>query len=82
MFFIMEIQKQSDGTSAYLMQTATTREEAEAKFHGILQYAATSTLYAHSACIVSDEGVMVKKECYYHIEKPTPEPEPEEVSEE
>lgn len=82
MFFIMEIQKQSDGTSAYLMQTADTREEAEAKFHGILQYAATSTLYAHSACIISDEGSMVKKECYRHRDIPTPEPDPEEASEE
>lgn len=76
MFFIIEIQRQHDGTAAHIMQTAATREQAEAIFHGILQFAATSTLAAHSAAILSDEANLVKRECYYHA-APTPEPEDE-----
>ena len=78
MFFIIEIQKNHDGTAAHLMQTAETRDAAEAKFHGILQYAAMSSLAAHSVVILSDEGHLVKRECYYHA-APEPEPEPEPV---
>lgn len=76
MFFVIEIQRQHDGTAAHIMQTAATREQAEAIFHGILQFAATSTLAAHSAAILSDEANLVKRECYYHA-APAPEPEPE-----
>ena len=76
MFFIIEIQKQHDGTAAHLIQTAASRDQAEAVFHGILQFAAQSTLAAHSAVILSDEGNLVKRECYYHA-APASEPEPE-----
>lgn len=66
MFYIIEIQTQADGSSAHIMKTAQNRNEAEGKYHGILQYAATSKVYIHSAAILTEEGVNIKNECYRH----------------
>ena len=82
MYYILEVQKQADGSSARLIKTADTREEAESKFHEILQYAAVSKVYAHSAAIISDEANLVKRECYYHYDVPEELPEPEQDPEE
>ena len=66
MFYIVEIQKQADGTFAHLVQTAETRNEAESRYHGVLSFAAVSELPQHSAIVFSDEGFPVLHQCYKH----------------
>ena len=77
MYYIIELQTNIDGTGAHLVQTDTDRNSAEAKYHGVLQFAAVSNVYKHSATIIDEEGVSVMHQCYVHeppiIEDETPE---------
>ena len=77
MFIVLEIQQQQDGTVSILpAQTAETKDEAMSKYHGILQYAAVSTLRRHTCIVMDSSGMYYAKECYEHYQ-----PEPEEMSE-
>ena len=69
MYYIVEIQKNADGSCAHLVQTAPTRNEAESKYHGVLSVAAVSALAAHSAIVFSDEGFPILNQCYTHEEE-------------
>lgn len=76
-FFVIEFQETADGAVAHIITDHDTKEEAESKYHAVLQYAAVSHLRRHSAVIITPDGFVQKKECYEYIE-PQPEPEPEE----
>ena len=65
-YLVVEMQKQSDGTIAQITTTYTDRNTAEQKYHEILSYAAVSTIPIHTAVILSEEGNLIKKECYRH----------------
>ena len=66
MFYIVEIQKDAEGNCAHLVQTAESRNEAESKYHGVLQAAAVSQLARHSAIVFTDEGFPILNQCYRH----------------
>lgn len=70
MYFIIELQTMGDGSCAHLVQTATSRNQAESIWHGILQYAAASTLPAHAAVILTSDGQLVASQCYTHDSAP------------
>ena len=68
MYIILEIQEQEQGSvPATLTYTAETLDEAKSKYHSILQYAAASTIYRHSAVVIDTNGKYLARECYEHV---------------
>ena len=65
-YYIVEIQKQHDGTFAHLVHTADNRNAAESTYHQVLASAAISALPQHSAILFTDEGYMLMQQCYKH----------------
>ena len=72
-YIVMEIQ--AGDSVATVVTQHDTRQAAESKFHQILASAAISTVPAHSAVMMSDEGFPLRNECYKHEPEPV---EPEE----
>lgn len=64
MFIVCELQ--TTETTAVLNFVFTDRLQAEQKFHEVLAYAAVSTLPVHSAVMMTEEGVLIKRESYHH----------------
>lgn len=77
-YIVLELQN-NEGTTSTISYTYTDRNTAENKFHTILAYAATSSIEEHSAVLLTQDGRLVRTECYRH---PKPEPEPESEPEE
>lgn len=44
----------------------TDRLQAEQKYHEVLSFAAVSPMPVHSAVMLTEEGVLIKRESYYH----------------
>lgn len=65
-FLVVELQKNEDGTLTHLVTSKDEQAEAESKYHEILKFAAVSAIPVHSAVILSEEGFLVKRECYKH----------------
>lgn len=80
MFIVFEVQANADGTAGTLIYTYddTNKDVAESKYHSILSSAAVSSVYRHSAFMLTDDGRLLRSECYTHEPEPTPDPEPEE----
>lgn len=83
-YYIIEIQRYANGEYGHIVHWAfdqdpdKARLKAEAKYHEILSYAATSETLSHSATILSGEGFPIMHQCYKHdVPAPVPEPEPE-----
>ena len=65
-FLVVELQQNSTGGLTYLATSENNRDKAESKYHEILQFAAVSTIPVHSAVLLSEEGFLIKRECYKH----------------
>lgn len=78
-YYIVEIQKQHDGTFAHLVHTADHRNAAESTYHQVLASAAISALPKHSAVLITDEGFLLMSQCYKHDYAPPVEELPEGV---
>ena len=64
---IMEIQTNTAGECTLLPPLVVTSEpEAEAAYHNKLAYAAISDCARHAVAMLSDQGVLIKRECYQH----------------
>lgn len=81
MYIILEVQTNADSTVGTLITSYENQNEAESKYHTVLASAAISTLPKHTAFMLTDDGYVIKSECYKH-DIPTPEPEPEPTEEE
>ena len=81
MYFIIELQRNGDGSCGNIVQSAATANEAKSKYHLVLSSAAVSDVMAHSAVLVDDHGHLLASECYEHIPAPVPEPDEEEPAE-
>lgn len=66
MYILLETQSYTNGTVGTLVNTYENRDTAENKYHSILASAAVSNLPRHSAFMLSDEGYIIKSECYTH----------------
>ena len=66
MYIVLEMQTNTDGTVGTLVYSYDNKNEAESKYHEILMYAATSTLPAHTAMLLTSYGQIIKTECYRH----------------
>lgn len=67
MYEIIELQKNADGTLGMITEQAATEQQAFSVFHTKLAFAAISNVPVHSVCILSDEGVQVRVERFYHV---------------
>ena len=78
-YVAIELRTDFDGTFTVSTYKKQTRDEAEKAYHSILTTAATSKTLTHAAAILNPEGMLMKSECYKHIQpEPEPEVEPEE----
>lgn len=75
-YIVFEIQTNANGTIGTLVSTYEDRNEAEQKYHLVLSSAAVSQLPSHAAVLMANEGQVLDRKCYHHIQ-PEPEPEPE-----
>ena len=64
MFIVIEIQKNSSGQIATLVNSYSDHNTAEQKYHTILAAAAVSGLPSHAAVMLLENGQEVKHECY------------------
>ena len=77
-YIVLELQTNDGVTSNVPPAPYTDRLAAESKFHQVLQYAAVSSVESHAVSLLTEDGRVVRNECYKH---PKPEPEPEEEEE-
>lgn len=63
---IIEIQQGTEGAPAILTDVYADRQAAEQAYHNKLSFAAVSTIRAHSVVMMDSEGIVIKKETYYH----------------
>lgn len=68
---ILEIQHSNNGSTAVLHEVVADRNTAEQTYHTKLSYAAVSEVDVHTVAMITDEGVVNKKETYYHTEEPS-----------
>ena len=73
MYFVLEIQI-NNGTGSILPFAFNNQSDAEAKYHAILSVAAKSAVPKHSAVLMAENGITLKKESYFHEEEPEEEP--------
>ena len=64
MFIVSELQTAE--ITSVINYVFTDRLEAEQKYHEVLSYAAVSELPVHSAVMLTEEGVVIKRESYIH----------------
>ena len=77
-YIVQEIQTTAGATALVTPNVYTDRNQAEAKFHQILAAAAASQVEEHAAIMYTNDGRMVRTECYRHPVAPAePEVEPE-----
>ena len=65
MFIVIEIQV-NKGVVSTLTYQFTELNEAYAKFHTVLSYAAVSSVEVHTALILSETGTTIAKEHFIH----------------
>lgn len=67
MFFILETQVDQSGNGAILPAvTKQNRNQAEAAYYRILQYAAVSSVYKHGAIIFNEDCMPIMYKVYDH----------------
>ena len=67
MFSIIELQTEG-GETAHIYQTAPTLNEAMSKYHLCLASAAISEIDYHACVVLNEDGVLIARESYNHIE--------------
>lgn len=63
-YYILEIQKNAEGTYSHLVTTADTRKQADSAYYGVLQYAAVSNLPLHTAVLLDETGLVYANKAY------------------
>lgn len=82
MYYIIELQTNADGTAGNIVKTAEDMNNALSTYYGILQFAATSSVYIHTAVVFDEEGRLIAQKCFRHtpVVEPEPTEEPVEVT--
>lgn len=66
MFIIMEVQVFADGGMSTPCYAFDNKNSAEQKYHAVLSSAAVSKLPIHTAFMLTDDGYVIKSECFRH----------------
>ena len=64
-YIVVELQT-TDGTTALLTNTYADKAQAEQKYHTVLAAAAVSAVGVHACAMLTEDGRLVKNECYRH----------------
>lgn len=64
MYITIEIQRSAEGQVGTLVYSHSAKEAADASFHQILAAAAQSSLPAHAALLLDENGSPLRYECY------------------
>ena len=67
-YIIVEIQKMTDGSYAYLIETADNLAQAESIFYNKMSYAAISTLPMHAVTLLNSTGAEIRNGVYQREE--------------
>lgn len=70
MYIILEAQTNKNGTLGTLITSYEDQYQAESKYHQVLSAAAVSSLPKHTAFMLTDDGFVIKSECYKHEIEP------------
>ena len=66
MYIILELQTNADGTVGTLITAYNDKNGAESNYHRVLMAAAISELPMHTAFMLTNDGYVIKSECYKH----------------
>lgn len=66
MYVVFEIQTSENDTVGTLVTSYNNRPAAESAYHSVLASAAVSALKCHVAMLMTEEGFVLKSECYRH----------------
>ena len=72
-YIVMETQTTGGTTAIVTPVIFNDRDQAESKYHLILTSAAVSQIEEHTAMILTQDGRVVRSECYRHYTEPEPE---------
>lgn len=65
-YIVIELQTNADSTVGNIVNTYSSREEADARYHTILAAAAISEVPVHAAVLMTSNGNALRNECYRH----------------
>jgi len=68
-YTVIEQQTSTAGQTSVLTQSRSTEQEAESVYHTVLAAAAISSVPVHAASLLNEQGVCLKRECYFHGEE-------------
>ena len=66
MFIVMEVQVFADGGKSTPCYAFDNKNSAEQKYHAVLSSAAVSKLPIHTAFMLTEDGYVIKSECFRH----------------
>lgn len=66
MFYVIEIQTNSDGTSGNLVYAYADKADAEEKYGLLYATAAKSTVLVHTVVMLTDRGDMLAHKAFVH----------------
>lgn len=66
MYVVFEIQTGENDAVGTLVTSYNNRPAAESAYHSVLASAAVSALKCHAAMLMTEEGFVLKSECYRH----------------
>ncbi len=69
MYIVIELQTNTDGSVSNFVWAFNTLPEAEAKYHSVLSFAATSALPVHGAVILRNDGLQMAAQAYKREEE-------------
>ena len=64
-YIVIELQT-SNGSTANIVTSHSTLEQAESKYHTVLAAAAVSSIEEHAAVLITSEGYHVESKLYRH----------------
>ena len=63
-YIVVELQTDANGNVANIVTAKDTKNEAESVYHSVLAAAALSDLPCHAATLMTNEGQVLKYQCY------------------
>ena len=68
-FINLEMQTANGQTAIVTPVQYASKDEAESAWHHACGYAAVSSVQKHTCMIITDEGEVIRSECYRHDNK-------------
>lgn len=66
MYLVIEIQTSDAGVVSNIVQSYSSRAEAESRYYTIMASACISSIAIHSVVLMTNEGFTIMSNCYKH----------------